>query len=116
VKVCNVFHAGDGNLHPNIGYDGSDPDEADRVHKAMHEMMTACVEAGGTITGEHGIGIDKLRYMDMIFSADTLDAMCRLRSVFDPLRHSNPGKTIPIHSCREWTMAPSARLAVPPAR
>jgi len=109
VKVCNVFHAGDGNLHPNIGYDGTNPDEADRVHKAMHEMMTACVEAGGTITGEHGIGIDKLRYMDMIFSADTLDAMCRLRSVFDPLRHSNPGKTIPVHSCREWTMARSAR-------
>ena len=109
VKVCNVFHAGDGNLHPNIGYDASNADETERVHIAMQEMMNACIDVGGTITGEHGVGIDKLGYMDLIFSGDTLDAMCRLRSVFDPDRRSNPGKAIPMHSCREWTMAPSAR-------
>jgi glycolate oxidase subunit GlcD len=111
VKVCNVFHAGDGNLHPNIAYDASDADETARVHVAMSEIMTACVNAGGTITGEHGVGIDKLPYMDMIFSPDSLETMCALRAVFDPERRSNPGKVVPVHSCREWHMAPAARPA-----
>ena len=102
ISVCNVFHAGDGNLHPNIGYDAHDPDESARVHAAMREMMKACVAAGGTVTGEHGIGLDKLEYMDLIFSADSLGAMCRLRDVFDPERRANPGKVVPVHSCREW--------------
>ena len=109
VKVCNVFHAGDGNLHPNIGYDANDPDEAARVHEAMREIMTLCIAVGGTITGEHGIGIDKLPYMQAIFSPESLEAMCALRSVFDPERRANPGKVVPIHACREWHMAPAAR-------
>jgi len=110
VKVCNVFHAGDGNLHPNIAYNASDADETARVHLAMREIMTACVNAGGTITGEHGVGLDKLPYMEMIFSADSLATMCALRQVFDPEQRSNPGKVVPVHSCREWHMAPAARL------
>ena len=109
VRICNVFHAGDGNLHPNIAYAGSDPDETARVHLAMGEIMAACVAAGGTITGEHGVGLDKLRYMEMIFSPDSLAAMCALREVFDPDRRSNPGKVVPVHACREWHMAPAAR-------
>jgi glycolate dehydrogenase FAD-linked subunit len=109
VKVCNVFHAGDGNLHPNIPYDGTDPDESARVHASMREIMAVCVKAGGTITGEHGVGLDKLPYMEMIFSPDSLATMCALREVFDPERRSNPGKTIPVHSCREWHMAPATR-------
>jgi FAD/FMN-containing dehydrogenase len=109
VKVCNVFHAGDGNLHPNIAYDANDADESARVHLAMNEIMSACIAAGGTITGEHGVGLDKLQYMDAIFSADSLDAMCALRTVFDPDRRANPGKVVPVHSCREWHMAPSTR-------
>jgi len=109
VTVCNVFHAGDGNLHPNIGYDANDPDESARVHAAMREIMQACVDAGGTITGEHGIGIDKLPYMNAIFSEESLSAMCALRQVFDPERRANPGKVVPVHSCREWQMAPAAR-------
>lgn len=109
VKVCNVFHAGDGNLHPNIGYDAHDPDESARVHAAMREIMQTCIEAGGSITGEHGVGLDKLAYMDALFSADTLQAMCDLRAVFDPARRANPGKVVPVHSCREWHGAPSAR-------
>ena len=106
ISVCNVFHAGDGNLHPNIGYDANDPDEQARVHAAMKEIMAACVTAGGTITGEHGIGLDKLDYMHLIFSEQSLAAMCRLREVFDPDRRANPGKVIPVHSCREWHGAP----------
>jgi FAD/FMN-containing dehydrogenase len=108
INVCNVFHAGDGNLHPNIGYDANDPDEQARVHIAMREIMAACVAAGGTITGEHGIGLDKLDYMPLIFSEDSLAAMCRLREVFDPDRRSNPGKVVPVRSCREWHAAPRA--------
>ena len=109
VTVCNVFHAGDGNLHPNIGYDANDPDESARVHAAMREIMQACVDAGGTITGEHGVGLDKLPYMSAIFSDESLSAMCSLRDVFDPDRRANPGKVVPMHSCREWQMAPAAR-------
>jgi glycolate oxidase subunit GlcD len=108
ITVCNVFHAGDGNLHPNIGYDANDPDEQARVHAAMREIMATCVAAGGTITGEHGIGLDKLDYMSLIFSEDSLAAMCRLREVFDPARRANPGKVVPVHSCREWHGAPRA--------
>jgi glycolate oxidase subunit GlcD len=109
VLVCNVFHAGDGNLHPNIGYDATSADESERVHRAMSAIMQACIDAGGTITGEHGVGLDKLPYMDALFSPATLGAMCALRDVFDPMRRANPGKVVPIHSCREWHAAPAAR-------
>ena len=108
ITVCNVFHAGDGNLHPNIGYDANDPDEQARVHAAMREIMAVCVAAGGTITGEHGIGLDKLDYMSLIFSEDSLAALCRLLEVFDPARRANPGKVVPVRSCREWHGAPRA--------
>ena len=109
VVVCNVFHAGDGNLHPNIAYSADDPDEAERVHKAMIEIMRACIDAGGSITGEHGVGLDKMGYMEAIFSETSLNAMCELRGVFDPDRRSNPGKVVPIHSCKEWNAVASAR-------
>jgi FAD/FMN-containing dehydrogenase len=75
----------------------------------MREIMGVCVAAGGTITGEHGVGLDKLEYMDLIFSPESLAAMCQLRDVFDPERRANPGKVVPVHSCREWRMAPAAR-------
>jgi FAD/FMN-containing dehydrogenase len=107
--VCNVFHAGDGNLHPNIPYNANDPDETARVESAMRRVMRACVAAGGSVTGEHGIGLDKLEYMPLIFSEATMSSMCRVREVFDPDRRANPGKVVPVHSCREWAMAPAAR-------
>jgi glycolate oxidase subunit GlcD len=109
VNVCNVFHAGDGNLHPNIAYNGHDPEERERVYAAMREIMRVCVDAGGSVTGEHGIGLDKMEYMPLIFSDDTLAAMCRLRDAFDPERRSNPGKVVPMHSCREWSGTRAAR-------
>jgi glycolate oxidase subunit GlcD len=114
VEVCNVFHAGDGNLHPNIAYDGHNPEVRERVYGAMREIMRVCIAAGGSVTGEHGVGLDKLEYMPLIFSDDTLDAMCRLRDVFDPNRRANPGKVVPIHSCREWSGTPAARSSVAP--
>ncbi|CAN5378115.1 FAD-linked oxidase C-terminal domain-containing protein [soil metagenome] len=109
VLVCNVFHAGDGNLHPNIPYNADDPGERERVHLAMGEIMRACISVGGTLTGEHGIGLDKLDYMPLIFSGDTLAAMCTLREVFDPARRANPGKVVPMHACREWSGLPAVR-------
>ncbi len=87
-----MFHAGDGNLHPNIPYYASDADETARVHTAMTRDHASLRRAGGTITGEHGVGFDKLPYMDLIFSPDSLATMCPLRDVFDPDRRSNPGQ------------------------
>ncbi len=101
--VSNVFHAGDGNLHPNISFDATDPVLKNKVEAASAEIMQACIAAGGTITGEHGVGIDKLRYMPLIFDAESLGAMHALRKVFDPHERVNPGKVVPLHACREWS-------------
>src|SRR6266511_3186282 len=106
--VSNVFHAGDGNLHPNISFDATDPALKQRVEAASAEIMATCIAAGGTITGEHGVGIDKLRYMPLIFDAESLGAMHAVRKVFDPDERVNPGKVVPVHACREWTHTPRA--------
>lgn len=101
VTVGNVFHAGDGNLHPNITYDRHRPDDVARVEAAAAEIMDVCLAAGGTITGEHGVGRDKLRYMERQFDATTLGAMRAVRRVFDPAERANPGKVIPTLATRE---------------
>jgi len=103
LTVSNVFHAGDGNLHPNISFDGRVPGLKARVDAASGEIMAACIAAGGTITGEHGVGLDKLRYMPLIFDGESLAAMRAVRRVFDPDERTNPGKVVPVHSCREWS-------------
>jgi glycolate oxidase subunit GlcD len=103
--VSNVFHAGDGNLHPNISFDATDPALKQRVEAASAEIMATCIAAGGTITGEHGVGIDKLRYMPLIFDPESLGAMQAVRRVFDPQERVNPGKVVPVHACREWARA-----------
>jgi glycolate oxidase subunit GlcD len=102
LRVTNVFHAGDGNLHPNLSFDASDPDQVERVHAASAEIMRACVGAGGTITGEHGVGLDKLAYMPLVFGPDDLGLMAAVRRVFDPDGRANSGKVIPTAQCREW--------------
>jgi len=109
LTISNVFHAGDGNLHPNISFDRKNPAVAARVRSACREIMAACVAVGGSITGEHGVGNDKLDYMPWIFDADTLAAMRAVRRAFDPTEMANPGKVVPIHACREWTAVRSAR-------
>ena len=95
LTIANVFHAGDGNLHPNIIFDRSDAEELSRVESASTEIMAVCVEAGGTITGEHGVGLDKRRYMSLVHGPDELDAMRGIKSVFDPTGRMNPGKVLP---------------------
>ncbi len=106
LTISNVFHAGDGNLHPNISFDRHDRDLTDRVHTACREIMAACVAVGGSITGEHGVGSDKIDYMPWIFDAETLAVMRAVRQAFDPAERSNPGKVVPLHACREWRAAP----------
>ncbi len=99
--VANVFHAGDGNLHPNISFDGRDPDQVRRVESASKEIMRLCVAAGGTITGEHGVGMDKIESMRLIFSDDDLARMLAVRDVFNPTGLCNPGKVLPTtKTCR----------------
>jgi glycolate oxidase subunit GlcD len=95
IKLSNVFHAGDGNLHPNISFDRRDADELARVMAAGEEILRTCVEAGGVITGEHGIGSEKKEYMGLVFDEADLDAMKRLRAAFDPDGVCNPGKIFP---------------------
>jgi glycolate oxidase subunit GlcD len=102
LTLSNVFHAGDGNLHPNISFDRRDSDELSRVMAAGREILELCVEAGGVISGEHGIGNEKRDFMGLIFSEEDLDAMKRLRSVFDPDGVCNPDKVFPTtRSCVE---------------
>ncbi len=93
--VMNVFHAGDGNLHPLLVFDRRVPGTMDRVLLAGGEIIRACVAAGGVLSGEHGIGLEKRDYMSMIFTADDLDAQARLREVFDPEHACNPLKVLP---------------------
>ncbi|HET9949354.1 MAG TPA: FAD-linked oxidase C-terminal domain-containing protein [Longimicrobiales bacterium] len=95
LRVANVFHAGDGNLHPNIVFDRGDPDEVARVERASREIMKLCVEVGGTITGEHGVGVDKRGYMRLVHGPEELAAMAAVKAVFDPDGLLNPGKVLP---------------------
>ena len=93
--MANVFHAGDGNLHPNILFDRRDPGERDRVEAASKEIMRLCIDAGGTITGEHGVGLDKKRYMPLVCGPEELRTMWGARRTFDPDGVMNPGKVLP---------------------
>jgi glycolate oxidase subunit GlcD len=95
LQVANVFHAGDGNLHPNLVFDRRDPEETRRVEEASAEIMKVCVEAGGTITGEHGVGVDKRKYMHLVFSPAELEVLRAVKEAFDPLGLCNPGKVLP---------------------
>ena len=93
--MMNVFHAGDGNLHPLIVFDRREPGIMDRVHAAGSEIIEACVAVGGVLSGEHGIGLEKRDFMSLIFGPDDLDAQARIRDVFDPDGVCNPAKVLP---------------------
>jgi glycolate oxidase len=100
--VVNVFHAGDGNLHPLLVFDGREPGVLDRVHAAGREIVEVSLAAGGVLSGEHGIGVEKRDYMPLLFSHDDLDHQNRLRRAFDPACRANPGKVLPSgHSCAD---------------
>ncbi len=93
--VANVFHAGDGNLHPLVCFDGRNAGEAERAEELSGRILDACLEAGGSITGEHGVGVDKKKHMPKMFTEPDLDAFQRLRCAFDPAGLANPGKVMP---------------------
>lgn len=95
LRVANVFHAGDGNLHPLVCYDASNDGESERAQELAALILQACVDAGGSITGEHGVGIDKKQHMPKMFSPADLAAFQRLRCAFDPSQLANPGKVMP---------------------
>ncbi len=95
VRVANVFHAGDGNLHPLVLFDDAVDGEAEKAEEVSAAILDLCIEHGGSITGEHGVGMDKAKYMPRMFTDDDLDTMQMLRCAFDPAHLSNPGKVFP---------------------
>jgi len=110
LRIPNVFHAGDGNIHPLVLYDERDPDQIRRALAASHDILEKCVEFGGSVTGEHGIGVEKIDFMARQFSADDLAAMQLLRRVFDPEGRCNPHKMFP-GSKRCADFAPKKQIA-----
>jgi glycolate oxidase len=107
IRVANVFHAGDGNLHPLIVFDAREPGIWARVHDAGDAIIRACVDAGGVLSGEHGIGLEKRDSMPLIFGPDDLDAQAIVREAFDPSGRANPEKVLPAGSrCGETQRVP----------
>jgi glycolate oxidase len=103
LQCPNVFHAGDGNLHPLILFDDSDPDSVARAEAFGAEILEQTVQMGGTISGEHGIGVEKLDQMCAQFDRPTLDAFMAIKHAFDPSGLLNPGKVVPtLHRCGEY--------------
>ncbi len=113
LRIGNIFHAGDGNLHPLLMFDARDADQSRRVLKAASEIITRCAEMGGSITGEHGVGVEKNELMPLIFSNDDLEMMRRIKGVFNPGGSFNPGKVLPTGKmCGELRVQVSAGGAV----
>ena len=103
LRCVNVFHAGDGNLHPLILFDAGRDDELQRAEHLGAEILEACVAAGGTVTGEHGVGVEKLGPMCSQFGAAELEAFHALKRAFDPDGLLNPGKAVPtLQRCAEY--------------
>ena len=110
LRIPNVFHAGDGNIHPLVLYDERDADQVRRALAAGHDILAKCIELGGSVTGEHGIGVEKIDFMEKQFAKDDLDAMRALRRVFDPENRCNPHKMFP-GSKRCADFAPRKQIA-----
>jgi len=112
LRIANVFHAGDGNIHPIILFDERDRDEVARVLAAGREILEACVALGGSLTGEHGIGVEKMAQLPLLFGPDDLRAMIRLRAVFDPEGRANPHKIFPDAKVCVETRTPRRQAAM----
>ncbi len=112
LRVANVFHAGDGNLHPLILFDASIPGEIDKTEEFGGRILELCVEVGGCITGEHGVGVEKLRQMNVQFTAEEIEQFHRVKAAFDPPGTLNPGKGVPVlKNCQEYRAIDAAALA-----
>ncbi|MDB5353263.1 MAG: FAD/FMN-dependent dehydrogenase [Planctomycetota bacterium] len=95
LRIANVFHAGDGNIHPILLFDERDPEQVERVLLASHEILDECIACGGSVTGEHGIGVEKMSFMPKLFTPDDLAAMVAIRTVFNPEGRCSPEKMLP---------------------
>jgi glycolate oxidase len=95
IRIANVFHAGDGNIHPILMFDERDPDQVRRVLEASHEILDECIRVGGSVTGEHGIGVEKMAMMPKLFTPDDLAAMAAVRDAFNPEGRCSPSKLLP---------------------
>jgi glycolate oxidase len=103
LRCPNVFHAGDGNLHPLILFDANDPGELHRTEQFASEVLQKCIEVGGTVTGEHGVGIEKINEMCIQFAPEELEAFRGVKRAFDPAGLLNPAKNVPtLHRCAEF--------------
>jgi len=103
LRVANVFHAGDGNLHPLILFDANQPGELEKTEEMGGKILELCVDVGGTITGEHGVGIEKINQMCVQFQPDELQQFHAVKNAFDPDGLLNPGKAVPtLHRCAEF--------------
>ena len=113
IRIVNVFHAGDGNIHPVMLFDERDPSQTQRVLQAGGEILQACLDAGGSVTGEHGIGVEKVKFMKQMFSEDDLDVMAALRKAFNPNNRLSPDKMLPTAgACGMERKAPSRMVAM----
>jgi glycolate oxidase len=107
LNISNVFHAGDGNMHPIIPFDPRRPGDLQRAQQAGEEILEFCLQSGGSITGEHGVGMEKMELLGHQFSADTLDLIARFKKLFDPSCALNPGKVLPTgKGCMEVRQRP----------
>jgi glycolate oxidase len=110
LQISNIFHAGDGNLHPIILFNSHVPGELERAKAAGEDILSYCISVGGSITGEHGVGMEKNELMGRLFSADSLDYIGRFKALFDPEHRLNPGKVLPTgRGCLEIRQAPLTR-------
>jgi glycolate oxidase len=112
LRICNVFHAGDGNLHPIVLFDERDAEEVKRVLAASHEILEECIAQGGSVTGEHGIGVEKIDFMPKLFTPEDLALMVRLRSVFNPDNRCSPAKMLPTAGACIELSKPGRRAAL----
>ena len=110
LAISNIFHAGDGNLHPLIMFDPRVPGALERVLKASDEILEYCISVGGSITGEHGVGMEKMEMMERQFPPDSLEMIGRFKKLFDPGCRLNPGKVLPTgRGCGAWKSRPAPR-------
>jgi glycolate oxidase len=113
IRIVNVFHAGDGNLHPILLFDERDSDQLRRVMLASDDILQECLDCGGSVTGEHGIGVEKIRFMDRMFQPNDLISMGRLRAAFNPTNCLSPGKMLPTAGgCGMEQLHPGRRAAL----
>ncbi|MEX0586855.1 MAG: FAD-linked oxidase C-terminal domain-containing protein [Pirellulales bacterium] len=113
LRVVNVFHAGDGNIHPIVLFDERDASQVERALRVSGEILDECIACGGSVTGEHGIGVEKINFMSKVFSPEALDAMRRLRDAFNPLGRLSPGKMLPTSAgCGIEMKRPGRRAAL----